>query len=214
MARTDQGNALTTKQLQPGSRFVKTRSGFDTGFRSWEVDADSAESECPVLGEPDATYKGMFVDQVELENKENNIVLINANYLGLIDRKQGKPAVIEEEADSEMASDTPTLAGINPIRAVSYFRPIPRVIVTYVTDKRKPSITRVGEPMVPPGYEKEGPSSPYYKAFQNQALFGKLFEGWILRNRSIRVAGIGNKGRLFEVRDTYTFETLNVELQS
>lgn len=207
MARTDQGNALTELKLQPGSRFVRTRSGLDTGSRTWHIDQAYAERKAPKNGDADSVYRTMFVDEVEIVSKENGLAEVTARYLGLINPRVNKPDDVVKNADADYLSSS----GFAGFRSVTFLRARPRVTVTYVRSREAP-ITEVGMEKTPPGFEGKEIKQGYEKRFR--PAFTPLFAGWVLASRQTRQGGLGGKGTIYEMTDVYTYEVIELEALS
>lgn len=202
MARTDQGDELRELKLQAGSNFKRTRRGLDTGSRTWKIDTEYAEEKAPQPGDADRVHKTMFVDEVDMEHEENGVTTITATYLGLMNPKRPKPDEIVENADGEQVTTKPR----GRQRFIQYFRPIPRVTVTYVRAKKE-SVMEVGRQMKPPVDYGTDRKKGYEADFVPEGEH-LVFMGWILKSREVRAAGMGKKGSVFEMTDVFTYETI------
>lgn len=202
MARTDHGNKLRTLTLQKGSRFVQTRSGLDSGARTWLIDRAFTLKNLPRPGMVDFTYRGMFLDSVEVTELENNVDQIVGNFLGILNPLNPKPDLFEDSSDSEYTSQVPAEA----IQPITFHTPRPRITHTYLS-KEKPSILDVGKNIVPFGYPATFTPGKAYTGITIDAPT-VYFSGWILASRTTRSAGLSGAGSIYETVDVYTYEYL------
>lgn len=139
MATRQFGDALTTKVLQPGAVFRKTRAGFDTGTRTYKVDQAYAASQSPAIdaaaGSP---YSNMFVSEVETTNTENGEALLTVQYLGLItgtSKASDYEVSYIKETRTVMVQSTPSggIGGTTIVGEVKTSVLRPSVVETYVS---------------------------------------------------------------------------------
>lgn len=194
MARTDHGLDLSTGLvLQPGSRFKRTRSGFDTGTRIYKCDRSVTELLAPRVGDSDLILAGgrharMFVDDVDIAEGTNEIDTLTIAFLGLIGAG-GKGAIISGSTNTNqfmvgqfVVSDT-----------------TPSISVAYVQEDA-PDPWEAGQPSEPPiGQLPEEGYRPHY--FTSAVSYPPpVYQGWVLNGRTFRQAG-----PLWEVTDTFEY---------
>jgi len=200
MPRVTNGKILRALEEQSGARFTTTRVGLDTGQRVWLISTEFAAKKEPKLGTPDVVYKGMYLDSIDAVDLENGFTQITGNYIGIKNLKQSKPDVWDEGSDSEYSTLT------QPVTNIPYtaHRPRPRVTHTYLAS-RKPSLLEIGQNKIPDGYPAVFQPGQAYPSLAYNG-FTVIFSGWILSNRSIRRAGLTQRGSIYEVTDVYVYE--------
>lgn len=204
MPRTDHGLNLRMPVLQPGSNFVQTQSGFDTGRRVFKLDERDIALYTPDLETPDTnirwrtrngtangTYPYMFVSSTSAGEGENGIVELTVNYLGLIKRTPLKRAY-----ETLQTQTTPVVSNAFSNR-IAISTPIVNRI--YVSTE-KPDPAQPGKKSVPPGWPK---NIEFDLDISGIPIPNNSFAYWILRERSHKQAG-----GLYEVTDQHVYEVL------
>lgn len=205
MARKDQGNNIRTLIRQAGARFTKTRTGLDTGVRVWVVDRNYAARRQPRIGERDIVYRGMFLDSLEAVDGENEVVTFTGQYLGLLSPDEPKPDVFDVTTESEYSAGLPA----GSVQPVTFNRPHPIVTHTYIS-KSQPDEGEVGIQKTPKGFKDRFVAGEgYWVNFSSDQV--TIFEGWVLKSRNYKRAGLTQRGSLWEVVDVYSYEYLTVE---
>jgi len=207
MARTEHGNNLSIPILEPDStRFIITRSGFDTGTRTFSVDEDSLEGRLPELDRADTdlvwtdrtgatltgTYGTMYVSGIsDIVQGKNGICKFTVNYLGLI-----KPQ--KRNFETVQTQTTPYKVTVDE-GATSYpggSESVPIVTLVRVV-KTAPDKTDLGKNIPPPGWEGFNPIYGYGSV----SLPDPVFSGWVLKEREQEKCGT-----VYQVKEQYVFE--------
>jgi hypothetical protein len=188
------GETLGSLKLQPGSRFTRTLTGFDTGTRVYQCDLDMIDSLEPEVGTADSSlpggrYSSMFVDDVDVEEGRNNLAKLTISFLGL-KRGLAKPPVLAGDTSSEQFVNDANYVLTNQL---------PTISVVSVQDTM-PDPFGTGQAAVPPGVPPTGEIllPPFYEG--PIVFVDPIWQGWILKTRNFRQAG-----PYWEVTDGYEY---------
>jgi hypothetical protein len=215
MARSDQGDNLRKLVLQAGGSFVETKGGFDTGSRTFVCDAAYADRLAPRVGESDANilkrarpkvatdrrraFSTMYADAVDTKDIANGMVEFTVSYLGLMYGAKTKRQQVQEITEAQSLSEVPTGGFLN---TVTFLRPLPRVRVVRIADKR-PNRADVGSKKIPPGFSNDLEIATYWVLIRPTVQV--VFKGWVLQSRSVDEAGASKTGMVYEVTDEYAY---------
>jgi hypothetical protein len=139
----------------------------------------------------------MYITSVQITHGVAQIATATVSYEGLINKT--KEDYYEIGTSVELLNDVPTVTGQTITAGVRWHRSLPVVTHVYVTSKY-PDPIDVGAAKEPPKYG--GDVAAFY-ANQWRPGFYTIFNGWMLKTRSVREAG-----PLFAVTDVYGY-TIN-----
>lgn len=190
------GNPLTTLVEQPGASFKRTRSGFDTGRRTFKCNTSAVSSLIPAFDYADATYSRMYVVGVEERGMGNGESEVAVEYSGLM-----TGTTKEKTFDISYIRETRTMPFTNGTVAFWYRGNMirPSVSSTYVTTLQ-PVTSDLGTRIAPDITSVSGALIPIVTSgyYVLSAFFKD--QGWVLINRTVKKAG-----PLFEVTDEHEY---------
>lgn len=211
MARTDFGNTLAVPVLVPeSSTFTITRSGFDTGSRTFSIDKNYLADSLPDLEKADTdivwrdrtgatisgTYGTMYVSGVsDITEGRNGICQYTVKYLGLIKSQK-------QTHETTQTQTTTLYVSVHNRNYPGGSESVPVVTLTRVT-KTRPDKKELGKNISPPGWETFNPLTGY----GNVAMSPVLFSGWVLSSREE-----DKSGTIWQVKDQYIFQIIRYEL--
>lgn len=214
MARTDHGISLGALVEQPGASFRITKSGSDTGTRTFICDRALAAALAPAKGTADAEFPSMVVEDVDISFTRNGLAQLVVSYTGTVKDPTTTPETqtgiiyrlsalldfyeIGTVFVAEPGGEGVTQAGI--LYATKY---IPTVYHTY-NATTFPAF-QVGEYRDPPAHADKLPPTSYtipqgiYAGYVVSFTYSEA--GWRLHNRDVETTGSNH-----EVSDTYIFD--------
>ena len=210
MARTKHGNKLEAFILQPGSRFSRTESGFDTGSRTVKIDASKAYDMMPEKGASDYDIKysdgttisrgfhtHMFLKEAELTDETNGIATISMQFEGVILRKGQKFS-----QNVKAPYYTPGVRQlVDQLDGVNLDIFLQEITKTYLAADLR-SLFPLNKIASPP-FEGSDLSQIYNRGSAERLRLPDR-HGWTITNRTYRLAGTLGGLAIYEVNDTYS----------
>jgi hypothetical protein len=210
MPRKSTGNDLKLLTLQPGSKFITTEMGFDTGTRTVICDEAVAVHIEPTIGMADTEIeyftqfgrrKGlhtwMFVTNVDVESGTNGTVTMRLDFRGRkIAPNQSSGQVIKAPYFQPRTEQIQFESGGNQITISLQSHEM-----TYLTTRLQdadPINTLVSSPPFPTNL------SALFDLETGQRLPTPRFHGFQLTDRTYVSAGIAGKRQIWQVTDTIT----------
>lgn len=204
MARTEHGTDLKTGLVEnPGASFVVSKTGYDSGTRTYTCDADYVANLIPARGTPDATYPGMFVEDVTITNGKAGIATVVVSYKGVIIPDDTGSDNTDADAIQYYVNAQVDAIVIEAAGGISFTKYEPMVTHTYTTTTF-PAFN-VGEYIDPPLFADKVPASTVSVPVGNSGAgtwtFYYIESGWRLDNRQIQ-----SVGGAYEITDTYLYK--------
>lgn len=178
--------------LQPGSEFVSTQSGFDTGKREFICATSAAQRLEPQIRQCDTDirflkngaltrggYPWMFVSSVSAKEEVLGRTRITVQYIGM-KRRLSSFVAKKEYREPGYENQSLTLPG-----GISINLSVPTFRRVYLTNGQKP-LTPINTPI--PELEKYKPDLTY----AGITIPDPLYDGWRVRSQNLRLAGISD----------------------
>lgn len=205
MAATEHGTELRGNLVEiPGATFVITKSGFDTGTRTFKCDSAYVAQLAPARGSADATYPQMFVEDITITNGKAGIAMVAVTYKGvIISDPTGGNSDNEDAIQYYVNAQVDAIVILASPNDTAFTKYEPLVTHTYTTTTF-PDFS-VGEYHDPPKFADKIPAQtiviPYGSASAGTWYLSYSEAGWRLDNRQVR-----SVGEAYEVSDSYLYK--------
>jgi hypothetical protein len=194
--------ALAALVEQPGATFTQSRSGFDTGRRTFKCLSASVANLVPMRGDADSTFPNMKVDTVTTTFERAGLAMVDVSYLGEVvsTGEAEKPDEFTYTVNYEPngANFSVTINGTTSTIDTSIFHP--QVTHVYITSDLPTS--KVGQYIDPERFADLVPEDVIDVPGISQTwTYNVLYKGWKLTGRTIR-----ENGERYEISDTYSYD--------